>query len=270
MTVKTSRAPHRVTLPRALSKLGIASRSQAHQDIVDGKVKVNGNREKNPHRWVSLQEDKIEVDGKKSKPIADRYLVFHKPKGVTTTRIDERGGNTIYDILGEDSDSLIPVGRLDKETTGLLVLTNDHRLADYLTSPVSGVQKTYIATVNFPISRNHLSRLTEGVEILNDGKPWKAKATKVRLVNATEIEITIAEGKNRQIRKMFEAVGYVVLELKRISLGPLNMGNLKEGRKRDLSKDEIDVLKNMMQNRRPVRGYRGKAHSSRHRHRYNA
>ncbi|MBI3005059.1 MAG: rRNA pseudouridine synthase [Ignavibacteriales bacterium] len=169
--MKTSHALHRVTLPRALSKLGIASRSQAYQSIIEGKVRVNGNRELNPHRWVNLLEDRIELEGKKQKPMEDRYVLFHKPKGVTTTRVNERGGSTIYDVLGDDTDALIPVGRLDKDTTGLLLLTNDHQLADFLTSPRSGVEKSYLATLNFPVSKNHVTELTKGVQILVDGKP---------------------------------------------------------------------------------------------------
>ncbi|HLF20650.1 MAG TPA: pseudouridine synthase [Bacteroidota bacterium] len=258
--MRTSRAPHRVSLPRALSKLGLTSRSQAFRDISDGKVKVNGNLEVNPHRWVNLQQDKIEVDGRMAKRVEDRYVLFHKPKGVTTTRSDERGGHTIYSFLGADVDGLMPVGRLDKETTGLLLLTNDHKLADFLTSPRSGIPKTYIATVNFPISRNHLAQLGIGVEIVTDGKPWTARAIKTRLLKPTDVEISIAEGKNRQVRKMFEAVGYVVLDLKRVSLGPLSLGNMKEGQMKELTREEISELKNMMQRKRPTPNLRHQSH----------
>ncbi|MBI4429563.1 MAG: rRNA pseudouridine synthase [Ignavibacteriales bacterium] len=244
---------HRVSLPRALSKLGVISRSGAFNEISQGTVTVNGKTELNPNRWVDLEKDKITFHGKALVEKPPRYIVFHKPVGVVTTSSDERGRQTIFHVLGDKALGLLAVGRLDKDTSGLLIMTNDHRLADFLTKPSSGVEKTYLVHVGWPLQRKDLDALERGVEIIVEGKRYTPLPAKVRLVAPTTVEISITEGKNRQIRKMIEAVGYNVIGLKRISLGPINLGMLKEGKSRNLLPDEIEALRGLSKSRRTPR-----------------
>ncbi len=254
--MKTSHSAHRVSLPRALSKLGLTSRSRALLDIADGKVAVNGKIEQNPHRWVNLKEDKILVSGKESKPRGKRYLVFHKPINVVTTTSDEKGKETIYDVLGSKGAGLIPVGRLDKNSSGLLLLTNDNQAADFLTNPEHEIHKTYDATIEKPVTPSDLQKLREGVEIILNGNVYRTKPAEVTMLSKTKIRIAIAEGKNRQVRKMLEELGFSVLHLVRISVGPFKLGTMKSGQVRELSADEVELLNEMMKRKRVTRGSR--------------
>lgn len=244
--MKTSRGPHRVSLPRALSKLGYASRAQAFFLIREGRVAVNGRIVTNPHAWVQLDKDTISLEGKEVFQKEFRYLAFHKPVGVTTTRLDERGNTTVYDLLGEAARGLSPVGRLDKDTSGLLLFTNDHQLANALTDPDLGIPKTYHVVLHASLSSLDLQRLTKGVMITVDGKPYKTKPAQVTKRSGREVEITIHEGKNRQIRKMFAALGYDVISLQRTQLGPLPLGTLNEGKSRPLTEEEVRQLRTVL------------------------
>lgn len=240
--MKTSRAPNRVSLPRALSKLGYASRTQAFVFIEEGRVAVNGKTERNPHRWVNIESDKISVDAGTVSQKEFRYLLFHKPAGVTTTRSDERGHTTVFDIVGEGAQGLSSVGRLDKDTSGLVLLTNDHQLANRLTDPNTGIPKTYSVLLDKPLRGADAAAFERGVTIQIDGADYRTKQAKLRVLQGTTVEVTITEGKNRQIRKMFEALGYSVLELQRLSIGPLSLGTLKEKVARPLTAAEIKAL----------------------------
>jgi 23S rRNA pseudouridine2605 synthase len=251
--MKTSRGPGRVSLPRALSKLGFASHAEALRLIQSGVVSVNKKKELNPHRWVDLKRDVMEV---KSEPVqrqAFRYILLHKPKGFVTTRSDERGQATVFELLGERGKGLSPVGRLDKETTGLLLFTNDHQLANRVTSPDTNLPKTYVADLDRPLDRKDLASLTNGVPIRIEGRTSRTKPAQVAQVAAGNVEISISEGKNRQIRRMLEELGYSVLSLRRISVGPLDLGELEEGNYRELMSPEIASLRDAVRPPAPPR-----------------
>lgn len=241
--MKTSRGPHRVSLPRALSKLGYASRAQAFFLIQQGRVAVNGRLVTNPHTWIQLDRDIISLEGKTVFQKEFRYLMFHKPAGITTTRSDERGNTTVYDLLGDAAQGLAPVGRLDKDTSGLLLFTNDHQFANTLTDPNTGIPKTYQVVLDSAPSSQDLRALNQGVTITVEGQLYKTRPAQVTRRSAREVEITISEGKNRQVRKMFAALGYHVVSLRRTRIGPLSLGSLNEGESRPLSEDEIRELR---------------------------
>jgi 23S rRNA pseudouridine2605 synthase len=244
--MKTSRAPGRVSLPRALSKLGIASRSQAIRLIEDGVVSVNRAVELNPHRWIDLNRDRIELKNQVLGQQAFRYLLLNKPRGSVTTRSDERGQKTVFDLLGGKGEGMSPVGRLDKETSGLLLFTNDHQFANLLTSPESNTPKMYVASLDRPIREKDLLLLSRGIGIEIKGKSHQTKPAEVSQPLPGKLQISITEGKNKQIRRMLESLGYEVVSLQRIAIGPLKLGDLPEGESRELSMDELRELRKAM------------------------
>jgi 23S rRNA pseudouridine2605 synthase len=241
--MKTSRGPGRVSLPRAISKLGFASRAEATRLIQSGEVMVNRKVELNPHRWIDLVHDRIEIKSRKLVRQAFRYIVLHKPRGFVTTKVDELGQRTVFELLDNLGEGLTPVGRLDMESTGLLVFTNDHQLANRLTSPESGILKSYVVTLDKPIDEKDMHRLSRGVEIEIKGITIRTKPALVSRRRPAEIQISISEGKNRQIRRMLSEIGYGVTALQRISIGPLQVGDLREGQWRELSLEEVRALK---------------------------
>jgi 23S rRNA pseudouridine2605 synthase len=244
--MKTSHAPGRVSLPRAISKLGFASRSQACRLIEGGSVRVNNKVELNLHRWVDIEHDRIEIESQTLKREAFRYVILHKPRGVVTTSSDEHGERTVFDILGEENKGLRPVGRLDKETTGLLFFTNDHQLANRVTSPEVGLSKTYVASLDRPIRNSDLQVLSEGMEIRTEGEEVVTKPARVSVRQPLEVEISITEGKNRQVRKMLEELGYEVTGLRRIAVGPIMLRDLEQGESREMSVEEVNSLKSAL------------------------
>jgi 23S rRNA pseudouridine2605 synthase len=217
----------RVPLGRALSKLGVLSRSQAIEAVLDGRVRVDGQVERNPSALVTPERARIVVDGEAVGQASWRTIIFHKPRGVVTTRSDPDGRRTVYDVLGEAGRGLIPVGRLDLATSGLLLLTTDTRLADWITDPAHAVPRLYAVTVRGRIVETDIAVLTGRASLR------KASARESHLV----VELT--EGKNRQVRRMFEAVGHEVTALKRVKLGELDLGGLAPGEHRELSPREI-------------------------------
>lgn len=245
--MKTSYGPGRVTLPRAISKLGFASRSRAESLVVNGDVKVNGAVERNPHCWVDLVRDRIEVSARTLERRSFRYCMANKPKGFVTTRSDERGARTVFELLEQQSDDLLAVGRLDKESTGLLLFTNDHHFADRVTSPETGLYKTYRVALDQPIRQEDVEALERGVSIRVGGRDVDTRPSLVRRLEGSEIEISISEGKNRQVRRMLEELSYDVIELERIAIGPLRLGGLPVGRVRDLTSEELKSLKDAAQ-----------------------
>ena len=211
-----------VSLERALSKLGYMSRSIARKIIIQGKVSVNSKIITDPSFRVDLKRDKIAIDGETLKQKEKIYIVLNKPKGVITTRKDELNRKTAYDILKLNT-WVAPVGRLDKDTSGLLILTNDNKFADFITNPESKVPKTYIVKLNKKITPEDLIKLQLGMEIEVDNQIYKTMPAKVRLIKTNPktcwVEIEIVEGKNRQIRRMFEKLGYKVENLVRVKIG---------------------------------------------------
>lgn len=239
-----------VSLPRALSKLGYASRRQAERLIVEGIVSVNGKVIRSLSFRVDPAVDDIVVNGETlNKKKEFIYLLFNKPAGVVTTRNDERGRKTVYDFLNtsafKSTSHLFPVGRLDKDTSGALLFTNDSQLGEKLTSPKSKFPKTYEIICEGRLNAESESRLTNGVTLTDGYTTLPALLQHIRRQsNSTMCQITIVEGKNRQIRRMFETVGHPVIQLRRISIGPVQLGSLAEGTFRRLTSEEVKQLKN--------------------------
>jgi pseudouridine synthase len=234
-----------VSLERALSKLGYTSRKNARELIIQGRVSVNSKIVNNPSFRVDLKKDKIAVDGHALKPKEKIYIVLNKPKGVVTTRKDELNRRTIYDILKVDT-WVAPVGRLDKDTGGLLLLTNDNKFADFITNPDSKIPKTYLVKLNKKIKQEDLLKLQIGIEIELDGQSYTTLPAKVKVSKLNQktcwVEIEIVEGKNRQIRRMFEKLGYKVENLIRTKIGDFEDKNLKPGMWRFLKSEELKQI----------------------------
>lgn len=228
----------KIGLARALSKLGYCSRSQATEQIHAGRVRLNGIIRKNGETPVHLEKDRIEVDGKPVGQSAKVYLMLNKPRGVVTTARDEKDRRTVYDYLNEQSRWLAPVGRLDKASEGLLLFTNDSEWAAAVLAPETHIPKTYhvqIATVPSP---SLIAKLLSGVS--TDGDILRAKAARIHRQGSRNgwLEIVLDEGKNRQIRRMLQALGVEALRLVRIAIGPLALGNLPKGGIRELTLEE--------------------------------
>lgn len=227
-----------VSLERALSKLGYCSRSKAAELIRNGKVTVEGKMVSVPNKRVDLN-DNITVEGKSISKSKHIWIMLNKPKNIVTTANDLEGRRTVYDLV-KVPYHVFPVGRLDYDTSGLLLMTNDTKLADYISSPKSEVEKTYLAKVK---GNPDLSLLEKGAVL--SGELLKPK--KIKLVrsnpNSLILEITITEGKNRQIKRMLQAVGIKLLNLKRISIADLNLGSLKPGEYRFLNIEDVKKLK---------------------------
>ena len=231
------------TLERVLSKAGLGSRSEARRWVGEGRVTVNGRVEGNPNRWVDLDRDRITVDGKPLRKAEAVYLLMHKPAGYLTTYRDPERRKTIYDLLPARDRYLFPVGRLDLETSGLLILTNDTAFAERLTNPDYHVPKTYVVKASKHLAGDDLDLLRRGVD-LRDGPTRPAAVRRLREPGGrTVFEITITEGRNRQVRRMVEAVGAKVLSLERTAIGPVTMGDLEPGATRALSDEEVAALR---------------------------
>jgi len=231
------------TLDRALSKAGLGSRTEARSWIGAGRVSVNGRVIQTPDHWVDLERDKIALDGKPIREIEKLYLLLYKPKGYLTTYKDPEGRPTVYDLLPDLKSWVFPVGRLDLDSSGLLLMTNDTALAEQLTNPDYKVSKTYLVKSATVLSQEQLDRLRSGVE-LNDGPTRPAVVQRIReSAKRSVLEITISEGRNRQVRRMLEAVDSKVLKLVRTAIGPLRIGDLSIGKYRPLTPAEVDSLR---------------------------
>lgn len=231
------------TLDRVLSKGGVASRTEARRWIAAGRVRVNGALETDPDRWLDPERDRVSVDGRPVGTPARVVLRLHKPKGFLTTAKDPQGRPTVYDLLPEGLPRVFPVGRLDLDTSGLLLMTNDAELAERLTNPDFKVPKTYFVTASGRLDDARLDALGRGV-VLDDGPTRPAAVRRLREAGGrTVFEITISEGRNRQVRRMLEAVGAKVLELVRTSIGPLRIEEQPIGTCRALTEDELRAVR---------------------------
>ena len=231
------------TLERVFSKAGAGSRTDARSWIGAGRVRVNGRVVQDPDHWIDLDRDKVTLDGKPLRSAAKLYILLYKPKGYLTTWRDPEGRPTVYDLLPGDGNWVSPVGRLDLDTSGLLILTNDTALAEHLTNPDHEIAKTYQVKASTRLSVAQLQRLREGVE-LNDGPTRQALVTRIRdSEKYTFLELTITEGRNRQVRRMLEAVDSKVLKLVRTAIGPIRIGDLPVGKWRELTPEEVRILK---------------------------
>jgi 23S rRNA pseudouridine2605 synthase len=236
-------AKDRMTLDRFFSKCGIYSRTDAVRKIRAGLVTVNGRVVRDPASWVSRGQDKIRCDGQRIKSRDHLYIALYKPKGFVTSYGDPDGRPTVYDLLQGLEDWVFPVGRLDKDTTGLLIMTNDTDLSEHLTNPVSKVSKTYLAKINCRLSPEQIQKLTEGVVLKNGENTLPARVIVLKEKEKTmQIEMVLQEGKNRQVRRMIEAVGGKVLKLVRTRIGVLSLEGLEIGKWRHLEKKEVRQL----------------------------
>lgn len=226
------------TLERVLSKAGLGSRTEARKWIGAGRVKVNGRVEGDPNRWVDLERDRITLDDKPLQKAETTYLLLHKPTGYLTTYKDPEGRPTIYDLLPDRDRYLFPVGRLDLDTSGLLILTNDTAFAERLTNPEYHVPKTYRVKASKVLGDDQLDLLRNGIE-LKDGPTRPAVVTRL---GPAKFEITITEGRNRQVRRMVEALDAKVLKLVRVAIGEIGLGELEVGKTRMLTPEEIAAL----------------------------
>lgn len=227
-----------------IASCGICSRRAAEELILDGKVKVNGKVVKELATEIDEYNDTVTLDGRKITLVSRYiYIMFNKPKGCVCTVKDDKGRKTIMDYLESFSDKRIfPIGRLDYDTEGLLLLTNDGDLANRLTQPISEVPKTYIAKVEGEIAESDLARLRNGIVL----DVVKLRRCKIKLLgtedNVSRYEVTIFEGKNRQIHRMFESIGKEVVFLKRIKIGDVKLGGLGRGANRYLTEKELASL----------------------------
>ena len=235
-----------VRLQKYMSMCGIASRRASEQLISEGQVSVNGKKITEQGVKVEIGADTVTVYGKIIKPVQKMYYVMlNKPVGYISAAKDQFGRPTVTDLLKDEIKArLFPVGRLDYDTEGLILMTNDGDFSYKITHPKHNVEKTYIATLKGGITETGLKKLRQGIE-LEDG--FVTSPAQVRVLDAKEghtfVQITIHEGKNRQVRHMFEAVGAKVSGLKRISIGSVELGNLPVGRWRYLTSHEISRLK---------------------------
>jgi pseudouridine synthase len=230
------------TLDRVLSKAGVGSRTESRRWIAAGRVTVDGKKELSPDTWIDMKRQRVTVDGKPLEAKDRVYLLFYKPKGYLTTQRDPEGRPTIYDILPPSEQRLVYVGRLDQDTSGLLILTNDTQFSDYISSPASHVPKTYLVKSSKLLSDGQLDQLRKGV-VLSDGLTRPAKVTRIRdSEKYSFFEITITEGRNRQVRRMVEALDAKVLKLVRTGIGELRIGALEIGKTRALTPQERQSL----------------------------
>lgn len=239
-------APGTVGLARALSKLGVCSRTQAERMIRDGRVQVAGRLVTDPTHRVVPERAAITVDGTAVGATTAVYLALNKPRGVVTTRDDPQGRRTVYDCLNDPSLPFLgPVGRLDQASEGLLLLTNDTRWAARLTDPTSHVDKTYHVQVAGLPDLTRLERLRAGVRDPETGEPLAAKRlTLLREGSRSShwLEIVLDEGRNRQIRRLLAAEDLETKRLVRVAIGPLVLGTLAKGAWRPLTSDEVRAL----------------------------
>ena len=241
------------TLARVISKAGLGSRMDARSWIGASRVRVNGKVIQSPDHWVDLERDSVTLDNKPLSRPQRRYILLYKPKGYLTTYRDPEGRPTVYDLLPGVDQFVGQVGRLDLDTSGLLLLTNDTQLAEALTNPEHKVPKTYLVKAASLLTDDHLDQLRRGVE-LKDGPTRPAEVNRIRNSGKyTFIEITISEGRNRQVRRMLEAIGSRVLKLVRTRLGGLTLEGLMIGKWRDLTPVEIAQLKRNVRNQKRAR-----------------
>jgi len=233
-------------LQKILSQAGIASRRASEQLMLDGRVTVNGTTIRELGTKADASRDDIRVDGRRVKIVTGhRYLLLNKPRGYVTTRADEKHRPTVIDLLRGVSEYVYPVGRLDYESEGLLLLTNDGDLAARLTHPRHGVPRVYEARVLGVPDVRDLARLSRGLVI--DGRRTEAADITLlphaRDAKEATLVVTIREGRNRQVRRMCEAVGHPVTHLKRVAIGPIRDSTLKIGRWRELRPQEVERLR---------------------------
>ncbi|MCU1335041.1 MAG: ribosomal large subunit pseudouridine synthase [Bryobacterales bacterium] len=231
------------TLDRVLSQAGAGSRKEARQWIGAGRVAVDGKKIQTPDAWVDPEHQRVTLDGKPLRASRKIYLLLYKPKGYVATYKDPDGRPTVYGLLKDVPEKVFSAGRLDLDSSGLLIFTNDGNFADHITSPESHVPKTYLVKASMLLTDDQLDQLQRGVN-LADGPTRPAKVKRIRDSGRyTFFEITITEGRNRQVRRMVEALGAKVLKLVRTEIGSIRIGDLQIGKYRALSDQEVRGLR---------------------------
>lgn len=235
-------------LARALSKLGYCSRSQAAALIRVGNVTLNGRTVRDPETPVTLGADRIVVQGRSIAAARKVYIMMNKPRGIVTTAADEKGRDTVYSLLPADWPWLAPVGRLDKASEGLLLLTNDSEWGARITDPQTHLDKTYHVQLSRLADASMLEALQRGLE-MPSGELLKTNEARVLRIGEKNswLELILDEGKNRQIRRMLDALGVEVLRLIRVAIGPLPLGDLAKGQYRELNPEEKRILDRAME-----------------------
>jgi 23S rRNA pseudouridine2605 synthase len=232
-----------VALERALSKLGLATRSEARRLILEGRVRIDGHQVGNPLAPVIPEELAIEIDGRAVEPPRRVTIALHKPRGVVTTRRDPEGRKTVYDFLRDCPHRLVPIGRLDYATSGLLLLTNDTRLADWLLDPANAVPRVYLVTVRGALTAAEARALETGVDSSAGGRKERLRAHTARVRKMsnreTHLVLELIEGKNREVRRLLAATGHQVTQLRRVQFGGITLGPLAPGAWRVLSDAEL-------------------------------
>jgi len=231
------------TLDRVLSQAGLGSRTEARRWIAEGRVAVDGKKIQTPDAWVDPEHQKVTLDGRPMRSARKIYLLLYKPKGYVTTYRDPDNRPTVYELLKDVPDKVFSAGRLDLDSSGLLIFTNDGTFADRITSPESHVSKTYLVKSSLLLSDDQLDQLRRGV-VLSDGPTRPAEVKRIRNSERyTFFEITLTEGRNRQVRRMVETLGAKVLKLVRTKFGKIEIGDLQIGKYRMLTDREIRELK---------------------------
>jgi 23S rRNA pseudouridine2605 synthase len=229
----------RLTVDRLLSKLGIASRGTSQEWVRAGRVQVNGRVIRDPATWVLWPKDSVSVDEQPIQDSVKRFILFHKPKGVITTHSDEKDRQTIFDVLPVDLGYLHAVGRLDQATSGLLLLTNDSVLSSYLTDPAHKVMRTYLVSVRGEFIEAQAKDATVGV--VEGGERLQCHSVKIQKSSGREshLEVVLVQGKNREIRRLFMALGHEVTRLRRIQYGPFKLEDLPSGAWREIPIEDV-------------------------------
>lgn len=243
LTPAKGRAQRKVGLARALSKLGYCSRSRAEELIRSGHVRINGAVRTNPETPVNIGKDRLNIDGEQIQARDKIYLMLNKPRGVVTTASDERERETIYDYLDKKLAWVAPVGRLDKASEGLLLVTNDSEWGARITAPDSRVAKTYRMQIAAQLTETQLRKLEAGFTV-QDGEFLRVSCAQLLRQGQRNcwVQIILEEGRNRHIRRMFEKMGIAVLRLIRVAIGDLQLGDLAKGAVRELSAEDKLLL----------------------------
>ena len=232
-------------LNKYIASSGVCSRRKADELILSGVVSVNGKKVTEMGFSVS-EKDKVFIDKNLIRPVKHEYYRFYKPSGYITSAEDENGRKIIYDLLPPEMHNLKPVGRLDKDSSGLIILTNDGNLINQLTHPSIKVPKVYIVSVEAPLHLHQLEKLAKGIEIEPGKIAYADTKVKESTSKRTIMEITLYQGLNRQIRKMFEAIGFEVSSLKRIQHAIINIEGLKKGQYKPMKPQQVKELKNFI------------------------
>jgi 23S rRNA pseudouridine2605 synthase len=236
-------AKPKVSLERALSKLGLASRSEARALILQGRVRVDGGILTDPSARVIPERIAIDIAGASRQRTTERVtILLHKPRGYVTTRSDPEGRKTVYDLLTDLDHRVVPVGRLDLATSGLLILTNDTHFANWLTEPSTAIPRVYLVTVRGEVTDQEAAQLTEGISSRGERLAAADLVVRKRSKRESHVTMTLVEGKNREIRRLFDAIDHPVTQLRRVQFGGLELGTLAPGKWRRIADDELRAV----------------------------